>query len=1044
MQKLNFDAVIFDLDGVITKTATVHSTAWKKMFDEYLKNRESKHNEIFKEFSLQDYLSYVDGKPRYEGVKSFLGSRGIDIPFGSFEDSTEQETICGLGNRKNDAFNEVLEKEGVESYESTVNLMKELASHNIRIGVASSSKNCLKILQSASLIGMIETRVDGVVSVELGLKGKPNPDIFTRAADNLGVTYDRTVVVEDAVSGVAAGKKGNFGLILGLARENNHKELKQNGADIVVSDISEISLDEINEWFEDGLVEDSWSICYNDYDPAREKSRESLLTIGNGYFGTRGAMEEICAGNHNYPGTYIAGVYNRLTSIVGDREIENEDLVNCPNWTHIRFKIEDDEWLNVNNSEIINIQRKLDFRNGLLYRILILRDKKQRETQIESYRLASINSPHLAGMWYSVTPLNYSANITIQSGIDGNIINEGVERYKQLNQNHLKSVKQYFKNGELNLITETSQSEIQIKIKAKHLLVSESDPDLVNVHDILEEKQIYQEFTSFLKMDKSFEIEKLVSIQTSIDQDGKNKELTLKDIYHFGELLHKNISDWQNIWKEIDINIEGDRLSQKLFRMHLFHLIVTVSENNINIDAGIPARGLHGEAYRGHIFWDELYILPFYFIHYPEVAKSILLYRYRRLDKAKEYAMKFGYDGAMYPWQSGSDGREETQVVHLNPLTGEWGADFSSLQRHVSLAIAYNIISYFNITNDKDFITSCGIKMLVEIIRMWVSKSIYNEESDKYSITEVMGPDEFHEKYKGSEKGGLADNAYTNIMLAWCIEKTNDILDMISPEDKDSLLSKLDLSSKEIERFSDVAKKLKLVISDESIISQFDGYFDLKELDWDAYRNKYTNIYRMDRILKSENRSADDYKVAKQADTLMTFYNLDKEEVDKILHRLNYKLPESYLEKNLGYYLARTSHGSTLSRVVHAQLANMIDDKRLSWELYSQALSSDFIDLQGGTTGEGIHTGVMAGTIMVALFSYAGVNLKHDIPRISPQLPKHWRKLSFSFHFRGIKFYCEVFQDKVNISFTGKEKTSIFINQKEVILHEGQGKKIIL
>ena len=216
MKKYKFDAVIFDLDGVITKTALVHSRAWKKMFGDYLIERAEKLGEKFKEFThTSDYLIYVDGKPRYKGVESFLLSRGIKLPFGDPSDDFETETICGIGNRKNFAFNEILKTEGVEGYDSTVSLIKKLKAEKIKVGVASSSKNCGSVLKAAGLLELMETRVDGVVSAEIGLQGKPEPDIFTTACDNLGVDYDRAVVVEDAVSGVQAGEKGEFWIDFG-------------------------------------------------------------------------------------------------------------------------------------------------------------------------------------------------------------------------------------------------------------------------------------------------------------------------------------------------------------------------------------------------------------------------------------------------------------------------------------------------------------------------------------------------------------------------------------------------------------------------------------------------------------------------------------------------------------------------------------------------------------------------------------------------------------------------------------------------------------
>lgn len=248
---LNFDAVIFDMDGVITKTAQVHSLVWKRMFDEYLLYRAKRYNETFQEFThANDYLPYVDGRPRYKGVQTFLQSRGIDIPFGEPTDASGVETVCGLGNRKNELFNLVLEEEGVEVYDSTIDLINGLIKNNIKVGVATSSKNCVLILKKAGITNLFETRVDGVISAELGLKGKPEPDIFITACDNLGVSYHRSIVVEDAVSGVQAGAKGKFGLVIGVAREDNALELTINGADIVVEDLSEIAITDISKYID--------------------------------------------------------------------------------------------------------------------------------------------------------------------------------------------------------------------------------------------------------------------------------------------------------------------------------------------------------------------------------------------------------------------------------------------------------------------------------------------------------------------------------------------------------------------------------------------------------------------------------------------------------------------------------------------------------------------------------------------------------------------------------------------------------------------------
>ncbi|HKK09534.1 MAG TPA: beta-phosphoglucomutase family hydrolase, partial [Bacteroidales bacterium] len=546
MKTRNFDAVIFDLDGVITQTADVHSKAWKRMFDEFMQNWSEKNGTPFKEFTHEnDYLPYVDGKPRYKGVASFLESRGIDIPFGNPEDSTEKETVCGLGNRKNEKFNETLHTDGVTVFDSTVSIIKQLKEEDIRIGVASSSKNCKVVLEAAGLIDLFETRVDGVVSAELGLNGKPEADIFTTAADNLGVDYSKSIVVEDAVSGVQAGRNGRFGLVLGIAREENHESLKMNGADIVVSDMEEITLDDFDEWFASDLIEKQWSIEYEGYHTENEPTHEALLTVGNGYFGTRGALEETRANGINYPGTYIAGLYNRLKTPVGGRDVENEDFVNCPNWLPVQFKIDDGDWVAVNEKTIQSIYRKIDFRDGVLNRIMIVADDKGNETKITSQRLASMKHPHLAAMRYTAKPINYNGTLTFRTGIDGDIINDGVKRYRELNQQHLKPSSGKAKGNIQMLEAETTQSGIKIA-EAVKLNFPESNPEIT--HD---EKpaQVFSSFSKKLEMGESYSFEKVVTIFTSreLEADGDVMKQAVKELEkasHFDTIAKESRQEW--------------------------------------------------------------------------------------------------------------------------------------------------------------------------------------------------------------------------------------------------------------------------------------------------------------------------------------------------------------------------------------------------------------------------------------------------------------------------------------------------------------------
>lgn len=236
-----FDAVLFDLDGVLTDTAKVHATSWKRMFDEFLQNRATRTGEPFRPFDIAtDYTRYVDGKPRYDGVRDFLRSRHIALPEGSSDDPPDRETICGLGNRKNDLVNDVIASEGVEVFEGTLWFLREMRRQGIKTAVVTSSANCDTVLQAARIQDLFDVQVDGNTIAEAHLSGKPAPDSFLRAAELLGVKPERCVVVEDAISGVEAGLNGGFGLVIGVARKGNGDQLRRHGADLVVGDLGEL------------------------------------------------------------------------------------------------------------------------------------------------------------------------------------------------------------------------------------------------------------------------------------------------------------------------------------------------------------------------------------------------------------------------------------------------------------------------------------------------------------------------------------------------------------------------------------------------------------------------------------------------------------------------------------------------------------------------------------------------------------------------------------------------------------------------------------
>ncbi len=1050
------EGAIFDLDGVITQTAKVHFKAWKQTFDEYLAGRKKKKKEQQRAFDYErDYIPFVDGKPRYQGVKSFLESRDIFIPFGEPADPADKETVCGIGNQKNQLFRELVASDGVEIYDSTISFIKQLKESKIKVGVASSSMNCRFILEKTGLLGMFDAIIGGTASRELDLKGKPAPDIFLVTADNMGVHPSSCLLVEDAVSGVEAGRRGNFALVVGLARSEDGQALKAYGADIVVRDLKELAFRDFERWFEKGLEQDSWILSYHGFEPQQERLRESLTTVGNGYFATRGCIEMNRADEVvHYPGTYIAGVYNKLPSVVYRKTIENNDLVNCPNWLLIEVKINNGKFRSPLDMEILSYEHTLNMHQAVVSRRLTFKDKKGRITTIESSRFASMADAHFCALRFTVRPENWSGKITLRSALDGTVINYGVPRYRELNSRHLTPISVGEREGCIFLQVQTVTSKVRIYMQARHSLLVDGEKlsrSREIVHDV---GLVYEQFTFQAEEGRSYTLEKIVSLFTARDRDILDPQAASQDSLSragsFADLLESHKRAWRALWDKADFRIQGDRFAQQMLRLHIYHLLCTASPHNRHIDAGMPARGLHGEAYRGHIFWDELFIYPFYNLHFPEISRALLLYRYRRLEGAREYAHQNGFRGSMYPWQTADNGQEETQVIHFNPVSGKWDPDLSSRQRHVSIAVAYTVWEYFYCTGDLEFLNEYGAEILVQTTRFWASIAEYDEADGRYHIRGVMGPDEFHEKHPDADEGGLADNAYTNILASWLMHKTIETLEYLPKQDMKILVEKTGFKPEEKERWNDIVSKMNVVISKEGFISQFDGFLELKELDWEAYRNKYGNIGRLDRILKSEGDSPDRYQLSKQADVLMSYYLLSPGQVKHILELMGYRIGNELelMRKNYDYYCRRTSHGSTLSFIVHSGILKYLEGhKNDMWQWFLTALRSDVEDIQGGTTQEGIHTGVMGGTIDVVMKAFAGISLFKDAVQIAPELPAHWRRLAFKIVHRRNWFHLDITPGRLEVrklADSKKNPVDILVAGKRYPLKEKESIEIPL
>ncbi len=765
-----------------------------------------------------------------------------------------------------------------------------------------------------------------------------------------------------------------------------------------------------------------WIVRFDGFDPKQERLRETLCTLGNGYFATRGSAEETPADAVHYPGTYLAGGYNRRKTEIAGRPLENEDFVNLPNWLGLTFRPEDGEWFHPNAYEILTWTRELDLKQGILTRTLHVRDPQGRETRLCYRRFVSQADPHLAGISLSLTPGNWTGRLQIRSALDGRVRNAGVKRYQQLRSDHLDALlSQPIGEDGIALVVRTNQSQLTIAQAARTQLFRQATGVTLECTTQTAPGYVAQDMAVTVAPGETVTVEKIAALFTSRDPAVSECRLAAKQAIRHAErftpLVGQHAQAWQRAWELCDSVVAKQPRIQRILRLHAFHLLQTVSAHTRELDVSIPARGLHGEAYRGHIFWDELFIFPFFTFRLPELTRALLLYRYRRLPQARIAARQAGYQGAMYPWQSGSDGREESQVVHLNPSSGRWIPDHSALQRHVNIAIAYNVWQYYQATLDTDFLSLYGAEMIVDIARFWASAATYNPGLDRYEIRGVMGPDEYHESYPDSETPGLNNNAYTNVMAVWTLQRALDVLALLPTERSKLLRSQLELSERTLGRWADLTRKMRVVFHGDGILSQFEGFETLREFDWDGYREKYGNIHRLDRILEAENDSPDRYQVTKQADALMLLYLLPEDEVIRLLGQLGYPLDHATLRATIDYYFQRTSHGSTLSRVVHAWVLARIDPQR-SWQLFLEALESDINDTQGGTTAEGIHAGVMAGTIDLIQRCYMGMETRGDTVWFRPCLPEVLSSgLAFRFQYRGNWFSVSATQQTLSVTF---------------------------
>jgi alpha,alpha-trehalase len=762
---------------------------------------------------------------------------------------------------------------------------------------------------------------------------------------------------------------------------------------------------------------DGWSIRYDGFDPDRQGLREALCSVGNGFFVTRGAQPEARADSVNYPGTYVAGLYNRLTTVIGGRALENEDLVNLPNWLPLRFRLGDGAWFDMRTADVLDHRLELDLRRGTLTRHLRWQEPDGRRTAMVQRRFVSMKDAHLAGLRTTFTAENWSGRLEIWSGVDGGITNSGVKRYLGLSNRHLRVLHTAEADSQtVELQAETTQSRIRIAVAARTRVL---DAGCSGRRLVTEHEAVLQSMAVDLEQGRPATVEKIAAIYTSRDRAISECLLSARQAVAgapgFTELEASHAAAWGSLWSRFDIRLDGaNKWAETVLHLHMFHLLQTVSRNSFSLDTGIPARGWHGEAYRGHIFWDELFIFPVLNFQFPALAAALLGYRFERLGAARAAAKAAGYAGAMFPWQSGSDGREESQRLHLNPRSGRWLPDYSYLQRHVSIAVAYNVWQHYLVTRDVRFLRFTGAEMLIEIARFWASIATYNRALDRYEIRGVMGPDEYHDSYPGADRPGLDNNTYTNVMAVWVLRRAVQALEELPPYYRREVIEHVGFSPAELGRWRDIAGKMRVVFHEDGVLAQFEGDDRLREFDWAGYRARYGNIQRLDRLLEAEGDTTNRYKVSKQPDVLMLLYLLPEDELRALLDGLGYQVKPEQLARTVEYHLARAADGSSLSSVATAWVLARMDPAR-EWDKLLRALEGDVRDTQGGTTAEGIHLGSMAGTVDMVLRCITGMRADSDALRFDPALPPQVKNLSFSVHFRGHRLAVSLTADSLTV-----------------------------
>ncbi len=931
---LKVEAFVFDLDGVLTDTAELHYLAWKELADELGITFTRVQNEALR------------GVSRRESLERLLQGRPVS-------DDQAQE----LMDRKNRRYQEMLERLTPSNVLPGVSaLLDELRAQGVRVVVASASRNARRILELVQL----ESHIDALVDGGSVARTKPAPDLFLHAAATVGASPERCVVVEDAAAGIAAGRAAGMWTV-GLGPYE-----RVGLADLVYPSLADVQLARLLERLAAG---GQWRIRETALEVQRMPAQESIFTVGNGFLGTRGTLEEGAAGRP--PVTLIAGVYD-------DTEVGKTELVNAPSWLDLRLTLAG-EPLALDKGTILEWERTLDMRTGTLARRVLWRNPAGQTVLLEWERCASLADPHLVGLRCRIRSLDFAGEVQVQAELNSRVDNEG--------RAHWQDVDRGAEQWEIYLHTRTQQTQIEVAAAAA-LQVDSPHSDVVGIDDGNQPSQT-RRFT--LAAGEEATVTKLVSIWTSREDPAPlaaaRRSLHQATAAGYAGLRAPSDARWEKAWHDSNICIAGDDRADRAVRFNLFHLLIAAPWHDERIS--IPARTLSGFGYRGHIFWDtDTFIIPFFAWTQPQVARNLLLYRYHTLPGARQKARDWGYPGAAFAWESAATGEETTPTWVTGPTGQQLRVWCGDIELHITADVAHALWEYWQITGDDDFLRDYGVEILAETARFWAARLEYDQEADRYELNDVIGPDEYHEH--------VNNNAFTNAMVRWHLGVAAESwswLGRVAPERARALAERLGLSDQEVARWPQIAERVYIPYdAEKGLLEQFSSFFGLAEVDWPAFRER---TKAMDVVLGHE--GIQHVQVLKQPDVLMLAYLLGHNYSDEEKQAL------------WAYYEPRTDHayGSSLGPAIHAALGTRLGFVEHSYGRFLQAALMDLENLRGNA-GDGIHAASAGGVWQAVVLGFAGLSRDNGGLDFRPALPEGWERLSFRIQYHGRSYQVDL------------------------------------